>query len=52
VVGGVRQREVDAAFFARTTVKSNFLGNLGYGDASKAHPRSPRLDFAGACRVV
>jgi 3-hydroxypropanoate dehydrogenase len=43
---------VDAAFFAGTTVKSNFLCNLGYGDASKLFPRSPRLDFEEACRVV
>jgi len=43
---------VDAAFFAGTTVKSNFLCNLGYGDASKLFPRSPRLTFEEACKVV
>ncbi len=31
---------------------SNFLCNLAYGDASKLHPRSPRLDFEDACQVV
>ncbi len=36
---------VDAAFFAGTNVKSNFLCNLGYGDASALLPRSPRFDF-------
>jgi len=24
----------------------------GYGDTSKLHPRSPRLDFDEACRVM
>ena len=43
---------LDATFFAGTTVKSNFLCNLGYGDASKLHPRSPRLSFDEACKLV
>lgn len=43
---------VDAAFFAGTTCKTNFLCNLGYGDASKLHPRSPRLSFDEACRIT
>jgi len=42
---------VDAAFFAGTKIKSNFLCNLGYGDASKLYPRGPRLEFAEACKV-
>ncbi|HEY1376323.1 MAG TPA: malonic semialdehyde reductase [Gemmataceae bacterium] len=51
-MSGFDNAKVDAAFFAGTTVKSNFLCNLGYGDASKLHPRSPRLDFDEACKVV
>jgi 3-hydroxypropanoate dehydrogenase len=51
-MSGFDNAKVDAAFFAGTTVKSNFLCNLGYGDASKLHPRSPRLTFEEACRVV
>jgi 3-hydroxypropanoate dehydrogenase len=43
---------VDAAFFAGTSVKSNFLCNLAHGDASKLHPRSPRLSFEEACRFA
>ena len=43
---------LDEAFFAGTTVKSNFLCNLGYGDASKLYPSSPRLSFQEACEVV
>jgi len=38
-------------FFADTTVKSNFLLQPRYGDASKLYPRSPRLDFEDACKL-
>jgi 3-hydroxypropanoate dehydrogenase len=51
-MSGFDNAKVDAAFFAGTTVKSNFLCNLGYGDGSKLHPRSPRLNFEEACRFV
>lgn len=43
---------VDSAFFAGTTVKSNFLCNLGYGEPARLHPRSPRLTFEEACKVM
>jgi 3-hydroxypropanoate dehydrogenase len=42
----------DKAFFEGTQWKANFLCNLGYGDASKLHGRSPRLDFGTACKVI
>ena len=51
-MSGFNNAKVDEAFFAGTTVKSNFLCNLGHGDASKLYPRSPRLGFEEACRVV
>ena len=51
-MSGFNNAKVDAAFFAGTTVKSNFLCSLGHGDASKLFPRSPRLSFDEACRVV
>lgn len=51
-MSGFDNARVDELFFAGTTVKSNFLCNLGYGDASKLHPRSPRLEFAETCQVV
>jgi 3-hydroxypropanoate dehydrogenase len=51
-MSGFDNAKVDAAFFAGTTVKSNFLCNLGHGDASKLHPRSPRLSFEEACKLV
>lgn len=43
---------VDAEFFAGTSVRSNFLCNVGYGDPASLHPRGPRLDFDDACTVV
>ena len=51
-MSGFNNARVDAAFFAGTTVKSNFLCNVGYGDAGKLYPRSPRLSFEEACKVV
>jgi len=51
-MGGFDHAKVDAAFFSGTRVTSNFLCNLGYGDASKLHPRAPRLDFDEACALA
>jgi 3-hydroxypropanoate dehydrogenase len=51
-MSGFNNSLVDSAFFAGTTVKSNFLCNLGYGDKSKLYPRNPRLSFEEACRIV
>lgn len=51
-MSGFINQKVDELFFAGTTVKSNFICNLGYGDASKLFPRSPRLSFSEACQVV
>ncbi len=42
---------VDESFFANTSIKSNFLINLGYGDTEKLFPRSPRLSFDEACQI-
>ncbi|HEY2787201.1 MAG TPA: malonic semialdehyde reductase [Fimbriiglobus sp.] len=51
-MSGFNNAKVDEAFFAGTTVKSNFLCNLGHGDPAKLHPRSPRLAFDEACKIV
>ena len=51
-MSGFDNAKVDAEFFARTSVKSNFLCNLGYGDASKLFPRNPRLDFDETCTLL
>ncbi|HET6430761.1 malonic semialdehyde reductase [Dyella sp.] len=52
-MSGFDQAGVDAEFFAGTTVMSNFLINIGYGDASRdLFPRSPRLAFDEACTIA
>jgi 3-hydroxypropanoate dehydrogenase len=51
-MSGFNNAKVDAAFFAGTTVKSNFICSLGHGDASKLFPRSPRLSFEEACQIA
>jgi 3-hydroxypropanoate dehydrogenase len=51
-MSGFDNIKVDEAFFAGTPVKSNFLCNLGIGDPSQLHPRSPRLAFDEACRIT
>ncbi len=51
-MSGFNNARVDAEFFAGTTIKSNFLCNLGHGDKTKLYPRSPRLRFEEACQIV
>jgi 3-hydroxypropanoate dehydrogenase len=52
-MSGFDNAGVDAAFFAGTSIKSNFLINIGYGDASRdLFPRSPRLTFDEAASIV
>lgn len=50
-MSGFDSAKVDAAFFAGTAIKSNFLVNLGYGDPSGVFPRLPRLSFDEAARI-
>jgi 3-hydroxypropanoate dehydrogenase len=51
-MSGFSNEKVDAAFFAGTSIKSNFLCALGVGTAEALFPRSPRLAFEQACRVM
>jgi 3-hydroxypropanoate dehydrogenase len=50
-MSGFDKAGVEGAFFPDGTVKANFLINLGYGDRSRLHPRSPRFDFDEFCRI-
>lgn len=43
---------VDKEFFAGTRVKSNFICSLGHGDPAGLFPRSPRLSFDEACKIL
>jgi len=51
-MSGFDAAAVDAEFFAGTQIKSNFICSLGYGDAAKLFPRSPRPSFAEVCKIV
>ncbi len=51
-MSGFDAAKIDAAFWAGTTVKTNFICNLGHGDPSKLFPRSPRLSFEEACQIA
>ena len=51
-MSGFDAAKVDAAFWAGTAVKTNFICNLGHGDPGKLYPRSPRLGFDEACKIV
>lgn len=51
-MSGFDNAKVDAAIFAGTSIKSNFICGLGRGDSSKVFPRSPRLSFEEVCKVI
>jgi 3-hydroxypropanoate dehydrogenase len=52
-MSGFDQAGVDAEFFAGTQIKSNFLVNIGYGDAgTNLFARSPRLSFDEAAQIL
>ena len=51
-MSGFNNAKVDAEFFGGTGIKSNFLCNLGIGDAAKVMPRNPRLAFEEACKLL
>ena len=51
-MSGFDNAGVDRTFFAGTTVRSNFICCLGYGDPSGVFPRSPRLSFDEACQIA
>lgn len=51
-MSGFDAAKVDAAFWAGTSVKTNFIVNLGHGDPARVRPRGPRLSFDEACAIV
>jgi 3-hydroxypropanoate dehydrogenase len=50
-MSGIDKAKIDAAFFAGTAIKTNFICSLGYGDPAKLFGRLPRLSFDEACRL-
>jgi 3-hydroxypropanoate dehydrogenase len=51
-MSGFDEKKVNAEFFAGTSVKVNFVCSLGYGDPAKLFPRSPRLSFDEAGKII
>lgn len=52
-MGGFDNAKVDEEFFAGTTVKSNFLVNIGYGDLSGIKGgRLHRYEFDEVCSII
>jgi 3-hydroxypropanoate dehydrogenase len=51
-MSGIDNSRLDAAFFAGTSVKSNFICSLGHGNPENLHERLPRLSFEEACSIL
>ena len=51
-MSGFDQAGVDREFFAGTSIRSNFLCNIGYGDHKDVFPRSPRFDFEDVAKIL
>jgi len=49
---GFDNAKVDAEFFPEGQFKSNVLINIGFGDASKLFPRSPRFAFDQIAKII
>lgn len=51
-MSGFDAARLDAEFFPDGEWKSNFLVNIGYGDASGNYPRGPRLTMEQVARIL
>jgi nitroreductase len=51
-MSGFDKAAVDAAFWAGTSVETNFICSIGHGTGQKLFPRLPRLAFEDACRIA
>jgi len=51
-MSGFDNAKLDEEFFHGTSLKSNFLVNLGYADTSKIFRRLPRLKFEQVCETI
>jgi 3-hydroxypropanoate dehydrogenase len=51
-MSGFDNAKVDEEFFHGTSIKSNFLVNLGHADTSKTYRRLPRLTFEEVCETL
>lgn len=51
-MSGFDRAKVDQAFLSEHGWRSNFLINLGYGEATDPYPRAPRFEFEEACEIL
>lgn len=51
-MSGFSNEIVDEEFYAGTTLKSNFLCNIGYADEKALFQKLPRFTFDQACSVI
>ncbi len=51
-MSGFDKAAVNNAFWSGTMVETNFICSLGRGTDKNLFARSPRLDFADACRIL
>ncbi|MBT6094700.1 MAG: malonic semialdehyde reductase [Rhodospirillaceae bacterium] len=51
-MSGFNNAKVDEEFFAGTTIRSNFLCSVGYGDETALFQRLPRLAFDEICEIL
>lgn len=51
-MSGFNNVKLDEEFFANSTIKSNFLINLGYGIHDEGYQRLPRLDFDETSKIL
>ena len=51
-MSGFSNAIVDEEFFAGTTLRSNFLCNLGYADESALFQKLPRFEFEDVCKFA
>lgn len=51
-MSGFDNEKVDETFFANTSIKSNFIMNIGYGVEEKTFPRALRLDFDETSKII
>jgi 3-hydroxypropanoate dehydrogenase len=51
-MSGFDNAKVDLEFFPDGRFKSNFLVNMGYGEAGAFYPRGPRLSFETSVKIL
>ena len=51
-ISGFDNAAIDEEFFAGTSLRSNFLCNIGYADVNALFQRLPRFDFDDICEIM